>query len=317
MEAEPAQCPSLPHCIYCGNTYMPNWRQHLGARVLHWYPFASGCGALANHKLVDFLLGRSDETVWARTPSGRLRVSLADFVGKAAYYVGDLDPKVSWIVNRLVSPGDTVLDIGANVGVVALQMARRVGGAGRVHAFEPNPAVASLLTQSLAENRLTQVTLHQYGLGAASGSFQLNVPSRNAGAASFVRGRGQSSAVNVPVRTLDDVAVDHGISRIDFIKMDVEGFEADVVRGAGRVLSRLRPKAVLFELNEPGVDPNDTAVVGAFKQLGYRLFTLPRCWFRVRANIHSSRRDSAPSNDFLAVPEESFERTATLIRAVA
>ncbi len=294
---------------------MANIRQRLSARVLHWYPLASGCGTLANHRLLQAMCGDSREEVWAKTSAGNIRCSLGDYVGRAAYYVGDLDPKVTWIVRRLVKPGDVALDIGANVGLVTLMLARQVGQAGRVHAFEPNPTAASFLRQSLLKNDLRQVTLHECGLGSEARTMTLSVPASNAGAASFVRMHGGGGYVNVAVHTLDSIVARERIERIDFIKMDVEGFETDVMLGARNVLRELRPGAILFELNEPGVDPHGAAIVDLLRQMDYGLFSLPRCWFRVRLDRFEPVDRSPASNDFLAVPRKTYEATARLMRA--
>ena len=99
------------------------------AKVTRLYPFLSGCGSLANHRLIDRLAGKPKREAWAEVEGGRLLVSLDDYVGRSAFYVGDLDRKVSAVVDRFVRPGDTVLDIGANIGLVSLRVAKRVGPA--------------------------------------------------------------------------------------------------------------------------------------------------------------------------------------------
>ena len=105
------------------------------------------------------------------------------------------------------------------------------------------------------------------------------------------------------------------MSRIDFIKMDVEGFEGDVIRGAADVLGQLRPKAILFELNEPGADPATHETIRLLTDAGYRFFAVPKCLFRVKLLRYDPRKDLPPdSNDFLAVPEEEYGRVAALMR---
>ncbi len=254
--------------------------------------------------------------VWARTAHGRLHCSLADYVGRSAYYLGDLDPKVSWIIKRVVNPGDVALDIGANIGLVTLLLARCVGTSGCVHAFEPNPAVASMLQDSIDDNQLAQVTLHRCGLGGESGRFSLSVPKDNAGAASFVRAMSGSVTVEVPVRTLDSIVTGHHLERIDFIKMDVEGAEANVLRGGLDMLASIRPRSILFEINEPGVDHEDSEVIELLREVGYRFFSIPRSLFRVRLNRFDPRTDPSPkSNDYLAVPVELYEQMASRLGA--
>ena len=110
---------------------MPSLRQSLLATLLRRYPLYSGAGTLANSKLVATLAGTSHESVWCPTSGGDVLAPLHDYVGRAAYYCGDLDPKISWVCKKLVNPGDTVCDIGANIGIVTLLLSRLVGNAGK------------------------------------------------------------------------------------------------------------------------------------------------------------------------------------------
>jgi FkbM family methyltransferase len=211
------------------------------------YPFLSGCGTLANHRLIDLLADKSDGDAWAEVEGGRLSVALDDYVGRAAYFVGDLDRKISAIIDRYVRPGDTVLDVGANIGLVTLRLSKRVGSSGTVHAFEPNPAIADRLAASLRASNARNVKLHRIALGDVRGTAQLHIPNRNAGMASLVDGRFvDNETCEVAVCCLDDLE----LGTIDFIKIDVEGFEENVLRGFSRALQHHPPKIILFEQND-------------------------------------------------------------------
>jgi FkbM family methyltransferase len=150
---------------------------------------------------------------------------------------------------KLVAAGsDVILDIGANIGCTAILF----GGLSRtVHAFEPSATTFELLRRNLARAGLTNVVLHNIGLGANAGDFTLTfAPSNRAGG--FVSNLTQASAghivENIVVRRLDDVVPTLGVPRVDFIKIDVEGFEGHVLRGAPDLLAASRPTVVL-ELN--------------------------------------------------------------------
>jgi FkbM family methyltransferase len=195
--------------------------------------------------LVDFLAGHPDREVWTNVEGGRLLVSLRDYVGRAAFYVGDLDRKVSAVIDRFVRPGDTVLDIGANIGLVTLRLAKRVGPNGIVHAFEPNPEVAGRLKKTLEVNRISNVILHEVALGAEKNMLPLFVPKGNAGAASFLSDYNSEVTHHVPVQPLDGLS----LPNISFIKMDVEGFEDQVLAGFKDTLRDAPPKTILFEQN--------------------------------------------------------------------
>jgi FkbM family methyltransferase len=231
------------------------------ARITRLYPFLSGCGTLANHPLVNALSGRSGDA-WADVEGGKLSVSLDDYVGRAAFFVGDLDRKISAIVDRFVMPGDTVLDIGANIGLVSLRMAKRVGPTGTVHAFEPNPQMAQRVTAALEANNVSNVQLHQVALGAKEGTLVLHVPEGNAGAATLLpTARTISQKLDVPVRRLDDFNLSPA-----FVKIDVEGFEDHVLRGFSRTLATNPPQTILFEQNDA-----NSASIPLLKDAGYKI----------------------------------------------
>src|SRR5207302_6089399 len=103
-------------------------------------------------------------------------------------------------------------DIGANLGVVTLAMAKSVGPTGRVHAFEPNPRMQALLEQSINKS-YRHVTLHKIALGSEEAELVLYVPQVNCGAGSFVNYRNADHTEGVPckVRRLSDIAKEHQI----------------------------------------------------------------------------------------------------------
>jgi FkbM family methyltransferase len=150
-------------------------------------------------------------------------------------------------------PGWTVIDAGANTGVYAVQQARR--GA-RVYAFEPNPDCFRRLRKAVQANGLEgQVNAFHRALGAAPGRAQLFLP---AGVTTMGSLRPEwtpalcGPAVAVEVETLADVVSRHGIARVDLLKVDVEGFELDVLRGAGGALRLVERVVVEYHSLELG-----------------------------------------------------------------
>lgn len=161
---------------------------------------------------------------------------------------GRWEPWIDHHVLYAVQPGMTVCDVGASFGYYTLLMAEKVGALGRVHAFEPNPAVAALLRQSVAVNGFhPRVSIHQLALGAEDGELRLHVDPESVGGAFLSPADAQAGtdAIPVVVRRLDDlVPSDH---KVDFLKVDVEGFEAAVMAGARATLKRSELKGALLE----------------------------------------------------------------------
>jgi FkbM family methyltransferase len=281
-------------------------RAALVALATRLYPFYSGAGRLANLPLIDRLAGRPRKLVWARVQGGRMLAPLDDHVGRAAFYVGDLDPKLSWVMRRAVSEGDVVLDIGANLGLVTLRLAARVGRQGRVHAFEPNPAMLRLLTQTIARSAADRVTLHPIGLGEADGALTLSALVGNAGSATFAvsPGAGYSVVAEAKVRRLDDFAAEIGLDRLDFIKIDVEGFEFSVLKGGASLIGRLRPKVIVFEERAPAGRSLLPPSLALLQSLDYGLYALPRRLVTVRLERVGDRDPGNVVHDYVAVSRD-------------
>lgn len=91
------------------------------------YPLKSGLGTIANSKVFKRLDGNPMGDIVAKSGRFDLVVPQDDYVGRSIKYFGDLDKKVTWVVCNVLEPGDTALDIGANLGLVSFQMLDRVG----------------------------------------------------------------------------------------------------------------------------------------------------------------------------------------------
>jgi FkbM family methyltransferase len=284
---------------------MPTMRQLVAAAITRQYPLYSGCGRLANHPVLQRIAGPSTEIPWARVPGGYWVASpLSDHVGRAIFYFGDLDPKITWACSRLVQAGDCVLDIGANLGLVTFTLSALVGPLGRVHAFEPAPQMQTFIQDAIDRNNVTNVELHRLALGAHNGELMLSVPGSNAGAASFVAARQASGGtdVMVPVRTLSSIMANLDVGRVRLLKMDVEGFEPEVLAGAADFLVRQPPDVLIFELNDPTESLGRHPTMLMLSSLGYGFLGLPKKWMRMRAfRVNPEDLSSAPTcHDFIA-----------------
>jgi FkbM family methyltransferase len=289
------------------------------AALTRAYPFLSGCGTLANHRLMRILAPPQPDLVWAKSVGGDIQVFLDDFVGRAIFFFGDLDPKITWILRRLLKPGDTVLDVGANFGLVSLLMSKLVGPQGQVHAFEPNPMLCRILEATFARNGMINTKLHSYALGASNTQMELQVPQGNFGAASLVRRTDFPVHMHeVPVKKLDEVIAREPISEIALIKLDVEGFELEVLDGGRRVLREIRPRAILFESNEAVFNSSaPTPVMTLLNECEYQFIAIPRCitWMSTRV-LNLDHPNPVPGHDLIAVRAgDAFGEVCQLLRA--
>jgi len=269
----------------------------------------SGSGTFANSRLVSTMAGEGKGLVWTRLDTGpEIVVPLHDYVGKAVYFVGDIDRKVSATIERIVRRGDHVLDIGANLGVVSLRLSQLVGDTGIVHAFEPNPHISDLLSQSLDRNRFKNVRIHKCALGPEDGQLNLMVPSYNSGMATLSAAHtfGARDAIPVQVKTLSGLAGEIDLSNVRLVKIDVEGFELEMLRGARQWLATQPPEALLFESNEICTGDKPDGVVSFLAELGYEFFSIPRRLFSLQlSRFKIGDAKSVSSHDMLAIRKNS------------
>jgi len=299
---------------------MPTISQSLVAVFTRRYPLYSGGIRFTSHPLIRKLGDDSEDLVWANVKGGHVLCNLNDLVGRTAFYTGDLDRKVSWICEKIVRPGDTVLDIGANVGIVSLWLSKLVGQHGKVHAFEPNPALQKLLTQTLQRNGISNVSLHPVALGTTSGQMELRILPGNTGSGSLVLEYDQTNCQTTTVRvaTLDSIVEKEGIKTVRLIKIDVEGFEAQVLQGGERLLQSVRPQAILFEVVDHSGKPlSERPVFQILQAAGYGFFAIPKCRFRMHVTrVDPNLSDDQGLTDFLAVQKNAdFEPIATAVNA--
>jgi FkbM family methyltransferase len=224
----------------------------------------------------------NDRTVVIAELSGagapvRLLVDLSDHVIGLNIVRGNFEADEVAFMRSVLRSGDTALDVGAHIGFFAIQMAAIVGAQGQVHAFEPLKSNADLLERSVEENHFgNRIIIHRGAAGARSGSATLTYAAEtlNTGGAYLLRDATDPPAgqlkVTVPVIALDDVEIRHPVR---FIKMDVEGAEPQVVRGAMRILQADRP-IILSELHSTQLarasGTTTDEFVGLLRSLGYQ-----------------------------------------------
>ena len=149
-----------------------------------------------------------------------------------------------------VRPGMTVVDVGANVGVWTAAFSRSVGPSGCVVALEPAPANRRALEQAKQSNGWENVEIHALAAADSEGSMLLQCSSFNSGNNALSARGGSDDAVRVSTVRLDSLLAGRSV---DFLKIDVQGWEAAVLRGAKETLRCNRPIAVRLEVWPTGL----------------------------------------------------------------
>jgi FkbM family methyltransferase len=159
------------------------------------------------------------------------------------------------IIRSLVGDHMHMVDVGANIGYYALMLQRFTHGTGTITGIEPGPANLVEFKRTMALNNFNNVRLIEAAAGATNGEVSLNE-----GLNATVAGHGPGE-VRVPLVTVDDAVKD----RVDFMKIDVEGYEGEVLVGARRTIERDRPR--LFVEIHPGYLSPGTSVRGIIEML--------------------------------------------------
>lgn len=206
---------------------------------------------LQGHKLNTFIF--EQDGVYVRISGGEEFKYVPELMGGllGLEYETGFEAEDIQAVLGLLPSNAVVLDIGANFGIYTVLIASRISGS-MVHAFEPVPGTARLLSENVARNDVIQnVVINNVAVGREEGMLSITVD-RYAGNYLLTQASYSGNSQKVPVIRLDDYVAHRELSRVDFIKCDVEGAELLVMHGAAEILERHHP-IVMLELVEEWV----------------------------------------------------------------
>lgn len=183
----------------------------------------------------------------------RYRGNTGNLIDACMYYYGAWEKSALNFMRDTLTNDSVMIDVGANTGIYSVVASKQ---AKYVHAIEPYPPILVRLHHIIDENKIPNVTVHPVGLGAEEAELPFfPPPDRNLGWASFVPGFVQGSrgdTLKLKIVQGDSYFQKNGIARVDFIKMDIEGYEKPALAGLQQTLRRNRP-VVLMELS---IDPS-------------------------------------------------------------
>ena len=224
------------------------------------------------------ILGRSSQNIEVTRSGIRWYLDLKEGIDFSIYILGGFEPSTLRLYNKLVKSGDVVFDIGANIGSHTLPLARLVGDIGHVYAFEPTDFAINKLHNNLNlnTNLIKRVTVCQAMLVSNE---NILVEKELFSSWPLVgdnklheKHKGQLMVTTgARAATLDNIVKEYNITRIDFIKLDVDGFEYSVLSGGEKTLKKFKP-TILMEL-APYLFKNQKnefiQMIELYKKLGY------------------------------------------------
>jgi len=183
----------------------------------------------------------------------RVELVIEDATAARLYSQLYREPELAFVRDRLVRPGDVVLDCGAHQGLTGILFSRWVGRGGVVIGFEANPRNAAIARRNAVHNGASSFIVRAHALGREPGIERFLDESNS----SVYHGDEGDDApvIHVPIGRLDDLVADQ--KRIDLVKIDVEGWEFEVLAGARRTIAAHRPNLVIevhnYRFEEPAV----------------------------------------------------------------
>ncbi len=178
-------------------------------------------------------------------------------------------------IQQMLKPGQTFIDVGVNKGDFSLLGAKLVGPEGRVLAFEPEADNCDWIRKSITLNGYDNVDLHEIALSDEEGTAELHIGDRS-GFHTLVPGQARRSnkgTVSIRTRPLDAVLAELGVEQVDMMKIDVEGADMQVLRGAQKTLVDNRDLILLIDIHPNlGVDPFE--VCGFLQDRGFSCFRM-------------------------------------------
>lgn len=288
------------------------------------------------------VLGYENDRRWAKASTKiikgkwhgyKMRLNLAHWSDRMTYFLGRYyELNIQLLLDALLEPGDRMIDIGANIGMITLHASALVKESGMVESFEPNPECVELLNGLLEINKINHVTVRPVGLSDTNDRITLSLVT-NRGNPSYQSGIGTFASINesqedeifktfeVEVCKGDEMILRNS-KPVKFIKIDVEGFELHVLLGLQSTLNRWRPPVVMecIENHLRRAKTSQTEINDFMKKTGYRPYGLTtyRQFLKHRLRLIPiiEKTIKAYSNDVLWVHRDDLATTKKIERFI-
>lgn len=236
-------------------------------KVIQNLPFGRGTAARA----LGFVLGGKVKSV---VNQASMTLDLQEVIQRKMF-LGTYEPTETEWFKECIKTGDIFIDVGANFGHYTTLGAALVGPEGRVFAFEPSPVASQVIEEMIKESDIQNVILTKAAVGKANGSADLFLPTtRNLHSPSIMKSDPGFIPFQIPVITLDTFEPLKTTPQIKLIKIDVEGYEPDVLDGMNNLLRAERVLNIFCEFNSWWLERNSTTskqLLERFLDYGYKI----------------------------------------------
>jgi FkbM family methyltransferase len=268
-----------------------NNEHQIAQAFLRAWPFPRGAGRILDRYFSNLSFSRTRATV--RTTDGfEITVAPNELIGRHIYLTGEFDRSIVEMLCNFSEPGDTLLDIGANIGYVSACFLNNVQNS-NVLAVEPQPDILETLAENL--NRFGRSEIYRFAIADGDGEVWFEIDPDNTGAGRIVKECGVRS-MRIETRSADRMFSDLDIQKLDLVKIDAEGFEDVIIKSCVPHFERLRPRAVLFEDQAANIN----RIREQFSKLDYRLYGIKKS-LRHLSLVDIEITHPKPFHDYVAV----------------
>jgi FkbM family methyltransferase len=230
----------------------------------------------------------------------QINLDTGNFIDACVYYTGDYECYLKKHFAKLIKQGMTVLDVGANIGFHSLYFAELTGKSGKVISFEPIDINYKALSNNLLLNNFPQIIPVNKALSNANAQIHVHINSeeKNPGAYNLLDDGIKNTVIDCVKG--DDFLKEINITHVDFIKVDVEGFELKVLKGLAETIQTCKP-IIVFEYdihNQLKLNNNPKTIIYLLAEFGYHFFTINGYGKQIPLNIN----EEVSSSEVLAIP---------------
>lgn len=170
-------------------------------------------------------------------------------VEKSIYYTGTYEKGTLHVIGNLLGAGDTFVDVGANIGLMSIYASHLVKESGRIIAFEPNPNTMKILRHNMELNGARNIETSEYALGNETSKGKIyDRWDSNRGSATLIRPEAETDSYDIRIVRLSDYL--HSTQPVRLIKLDIEGYELEALKGSKELLSHESPPMLIVECSE-------------------------------------------------------------------
>jgi FkbM family methyltransferase len=250
-----------------------NPEHRLAQTLLRAWPFPRGAGRLLDLYFTKLSFTKHTETV-RTTDDFEITIIPNEAIGRHLYLTGEFDRSIVELLCAFSRPGDTLLDVGANIGYVSSCFLHNVVNSA-VIAVEPFSELVEILTANL--NRFGKSQIYPFAISDKDGEAWFEVNRSNMGAGRIVGGCGVRTT-RVSTRSATSLFSDMAIEKLDLVKVDAEGSEGKILESCREHLLSLQPRAIIFEDNNGAIG----ILRPMFEQIGYTIFGIRKYLTRLK-----------------------------------